>query len=398
MMGAVLKPVSLSKSDVRRALVRHQFAPCVSQNEAFDKLHSIQFDPIAPVGCNHDLVLQARVPGYKVGDWQKITYEERQVYDGWDKQASLVQMEGWPLRRVLHERHKQRSFQRIFNEHGDAIDAILMELERRGPLMPKECELQEYKAEWKGSWHGPNLSKQVLRALWHSGQVMTSGRRNGHHIYDLTERVVPPHLFCQPVLPDVDAMSRLVLERHRAMGLLRPTASYEVWSYMYAPERAIHIEELTTREEIVQVDVDGMKAHATPAFLSLLDQPSLEPRVLFVAPLDQLMWDRKMVQHLFGFDYIWEIYVPEAKRRWGYYVLPVLYDDALVARAEFNCRNGVLELREWLFEDGDPGPKFWKSFEQSLKDFMRYCSATEISTREHIDPKVSDLVKSMAKK
>lgn len=382
---------------MRRALIRHHFAPCKDQKEAFDRLRSIQFDPIAPVGCNHDLVLQARVPGYKVGDWQKVTYEERYVYDGWDKCASLVPMEGWPVRRVLHERHKQRSFQRIFNEYGDAIDAILKELEVRGPLMPKDCELQEYKEEWKGSWHGPNLSKQVLRALWHTGRVMTSGRRNGHHIYDLTDRIVPAHLYQQPMASEIDAVRELVLDRHRAMGLLRPTASYEVWSYMYSPERALHIKELTKREEIVPVDVEGMKAHATPSFLKLLDQPSLNPRAIFVAPLDQLMWDRKMIQHVFGFDYIWEIYVPEAKRKWGYYVLPVLYGDSLVARAEFNCRKGVLELREWVFEDIKVGPDFWKALKKSLKEFMNYCSASEISVGEKIDPKVRDQFFSVAK-
>ncbi|MGI8924227.1 MAG: DNA glycosylase AlkZ-like family protein [Fimbriimonadales bacterium] len=387
----VHSPVSLSKSDARRALVRHHFAPCASQMDAYDRLRSIQFDPIAPVGCNHDLVLQSRVPGYKIGDWQKTVYEDRLVYDGWDKQASLVPMEGWPVRRVLHERHKQRRFQRIFNDHADAMDAILKELQERGPLLPREFRFQERKEEWKGSWYGPSLAKQVLRALWHSGQVMTSGRRNGHHVYDLTERVVPARLYNQPMLPDEEAMRELVLERHRATGLLRPTASYEVWSYMYSPERATHLAELTASGEIVPVDVEGMKAHATPEFLSLLDQPSLQPRVVFIAPLDQFMWDRKMIGHLFDFDYVWEIYVPEAKRRWGYYVLPVLFGDALAARAEFWCREGVLELRRWHFEPGDPHPTFFAELELSLGGFMKYCSATRIIIEGDIDPKVRDL-------
>ncbi len=291
----VPNPVKLSKPDVQRALVRHHFAPRATQMDAYDRLRSIQFDPIAPVGCNHDLVLQARVPNYKIGDWQKPVYEDRLVYDGWDKQASLVPMEGWPVRRVLHERHKLRSFRRIFDDHADAVEAILNELQERGPLMPKECKLQEYKA----------------------------------------------------------------------------------------------------RSEIVPVEVEGMKAHATPSFLSLLDQPSLEPRVVFVAPLDQLMWDRRMIAHVFGFDYVWEIYVPEVKRRWGYYVLPVLFGDSLVARAEFNCRNGVLELREWHFEQGDPGSAFWPALERSVKEFMQYCSATGITVKDHIDPKVGHLFRSL---
>ena len=147
-------PVKLSKSDARPAMVRHQFAPCAGQAAAFDRLRSIQFDPIAPVGCNHDLVLQARVPHYKVGDWQKIAYEDRQVYDGWDKMASLVPFEGWPLRRHIYTVHR-RSFEKtIFADHKEAFDLILKEITDRGPLMPKECEFQQRREEWKGS--GPD--------------------------------------------------------------------------------------------------------------------------------------------------------------------------------------------------------------------------------------------------
>src|SRR5689334_6830596 len=90
MVALVPSTVKLSKADARRALLRRHFAPCASQMEAFERLRSIQFDPIAPVGCNHDLVLQARVDGYKIGDWEKVAYDERRVYDGWDKQACLI--------------------------------------------------------------------------------------------------------------------------------------------------------------------------------------------------------------------------------------------------------------------------------------------------------------------
>ncbi len=353
--------------------------------DAFARLRSIQFDPIAPVGCNHDLVLQARVAKYKIGDWQKTAYQDRLIYDGWDKMASLVPFEGWPLRRLMYKVHRRSFEERIFGDHKDAVDAILKEITERGPLMPKECEFQMRREEWKGSWFGPSVTKQTLRALWHSGLIMTSGRKSGQHIYDLTERVVPAHLFGEPLMSDDDALRELVMERHRAMGLLRPTASPEIWSNQvlnYGKKDAIA--ELVRRGEIVPVDVEGVRAHATPEFLALLDQPSLKPRVVFVAPLDQFMWDRKMIAHLFGFEYIWEIYTPEAKRRWGYYVLPVLFGDKLVARVEFYCRAGVLEIRRWLFEDGEPGAKFMVEFERALGQFMKYCSATSAL----VDPSV----------
>lgn len=371
--------------------MRHHFEPCATQEAAFERLRSIQFDPIAPVGCNHDLVLQARVRGYRIGNWQKLAYDDRHIYDGWDKMASLVPMEGWPLRRYIHTIGRRSFEKKIFEDHKDAVDAVLEEIEARGPMMPKDFKFQRRREEWKGSWFGPSVTKQTLRALWHSGLIMTSGRKNGQHLYDLTERVVPQHLRDEPLLNSNDAIRELVLERHRAMGIVRPSAPAEVWSYqVLLYDRRDAIAELAKRGQIVPVEVEGVKAHATPEFLSLVGQPSLEPRAIFLAPLDQFMWDRKMIAHVFGFDYTWEIYTPLKKRKWGYYVLPVLFGDELVARAEFWNRDGVLEVREWHFEESAPSPAFWPMLEQAAREFMHYGSANATAVRPHIDPKVRD--------
>ncbi len=100
-----------------------------------------------------------------------------------------------------------------------------------------------------------------------------------------------------------------------------------------------------------------------------------------------------MIAQLFGFDYSWEIYTPEAKRRWGYYVLPVLYGDDLVARIEFYCRGGVLEVRQWHFEAVEPGSGFLEDLQRAVRDFAAYCSATKITVAPHIDRRIRDLLK-----
>jgi len=389
-------PIQLSKADARRAMVAHQFTPCATAMDVFDKLKSVQFDPIAPVGCNHDLVLQARVPGYKVGDWEKLAYKERRIYDGWDKQASLIPFEGWPWRQIFYKWHEHH-YTSIFNEFPEAMAAMLKELEERGPMQPKDFEFQERRADWKSTWYSPNVTKRILRALWHSGKVMTAGRKSGQHLYDLAERIVPAHQFSQPMPEEEDARRQMILERHQAVGILRPIAPYEVWSYCaYAEPRAAAIKQLVSTGDLVPVEVEGVKAHASPEFLAKLDQPALEPRVVFVGPLDQLVWDRKMIAHLFDFDYVWEIYVPEAKRRWGYYVLPVLYGDKLVAKVEFYCRAGTLEVRRWHFEPNAATPKFFTALKRALKLFMKYCAATQIVADPSVDPKVRSLVESIS--
>jgi len=387
----VSSPIKLTKADARRAFARYHFRPAADAVEVFDRLRSIQFDPISPVGCNPDLVLQARLPRYKVGDWEALAYHDRHIYDGWDKQASLVPFNGWPVRRLFYDIHPQWFADKIFDKQAHAVEAVLRELEARGPLMPKDFDFQDRKSEWKGSWFGPSVTKQVLRALWHSGKVMTAGRKGGQHIYDLTERVVPKHLINTPKLNHADAQRELVLERHRAMGLLRPNASAEVWSYealSYVKKEMIAA--LAEAGEIVPVDVEGMKAHAVPAFLELLDEPVAELRVVFIAPLDPFLWDRKMIGQLFGFDYTWEIYTPETKRKWGYYVLPVLYGDALVARIEFYCRAGVLEVRQWHTEAEGLPAGFWDAFELAIRRIQGYCGATTLVAREGIDGRLHE--------
>jgi len=295
------------------------------------------------------------------------------------------------LRRFIYTIGRRSFEKKIFQDHKDAVGAVLKEIEQRGPMMPKDFEFQQRREEWKGSWFGPSVTKQTLRALWHSGLIMTTGRKGAQHIYDLAERVVPEHLRNLPLLEEWDAKRELALERYRAMGIVRPAAPPEIWSYqiLYYDKKEL-IAELVEREKIVPVDVEGVKAHATHEFLSLLDQSPLDPRVVFIAPLDQFMWDRKMTAHVFSFDYVWEIYTPLAKRRWGYYVLPVLFGDRLVARVEFWCRSGVLEVRQWHAEEGDLGIAFWNAFETAVREFMQYCSAMTVSVGEHVDPRARD--------
>ena len=369
----------LSRPDARRLLAAHHLTPGGLQ-DVFIRLGSVQFDPLNPVGRNHDLVLQARVPGYQVGDWQPLAYEERFVYDAGDKQASLVLMQDWPQRRVYHQWHKSWWDERILQAHPEAVALVIDELRERGPLTSTAFAYQVHKDEWAGSWYGPKLTKNVLRALWHTGSVMTSGRRNGHHVYDLAERVVPPGLYRAAPLPEREMAAWLIKLRHRAVGLLRPNSSQEVWSLGVTPaERRDLIASFVASGELVPITVDGVRFHALPETLARLELPPLPERMVFVAPLDQLVWDRQAVRHLFGFDYLWEVYVPEPKRRWGYYVLPVFYGDRFVARFDSRFKAGVWEIFAWYWEpDVTPDAAMLGALEGAVRGFRAYLGAERL--------------------
>lgn len=367
-------PLQLSKADVRRALAAYHIR-WGGLPDVFDRLRSVQYDPLSPAGCNHDLVLQARVKNYKIGDWQKAAYTRRLVYDGWDKQACLIPYEGWNARRVICK-WQSGWFNEMHRDHPGAIEAVLEELEVDGPMSPRDFEFQQHKPEWKGSWYGPSLTKQALRALWHSGRVMTHSRKNGQHVYDVTERVVPARFFAQPGLSDEESVRVILRDRHRGMGLIRPTASYEVWAMdnKHSHHRAVR-DVMVKEGELILVEIEGVKANASPEFLEFLDEkpPS---RVTFIAPLDQLMWGRKMIEHLFGFSYKWEVYVPEHLREHAYYVLPVLYGDRFIGRTEMTARRGTLEVKYWHAEKGRlPIEQLGAAFRR----FMAYTGSTEIA-------------------
>lgn len=334
-------------------LAQHHFQP-KSLKKVFEHLGSVQYDPLNPVGQNHDLVLQARVPGYLIGDWQDLVYQERFLYDFWDKKASLVLMQDYPRRRIYYEWHAPGWEKKILNQYPEAVQQVLGELRERGPLGSTEFHFQQHRTDWEGSWYGPKITKNVLRALWHTGRIQTQRRKKGKHVYDLSERVIPERYYRSEKVTAKKCIEWLLLQRHKAVGLLRPNAGAEVWSMgIPASERHRYLKKLVKQHRLVAVDVEGVAYHLLPETLKVLDDAAaLKHQLRFIAPLDQLMWDRKAVAHLFNFDYVWEVYKPAQNRRWGYYVLPVLMGDQFVARIDSRLNDGVWTIHTWYWEDG----------------------------------------------
>lgn len=344
-------PLRLSAADARRALWRYHFAPG-DVDAVARRLGSIQYDPLAPVGRNPDLVLQARVPGYRVDDWQAAAYGRRTLVDAWDKMVCLTLVEDWPARHLFHDDFERRWGRRVFEPHPDVVAETLGEVRERGPLETLSFRDGRVRGDLAGSWYGPKLTKHVLRALWDTGRIVTHDRVQGRHVYDLPERSLPAAAVGAPRLPRDAAIRRLILRRVQAAGMLRPTAGSAVW-FLPAPrdEVAAARAALVAEGALHEVSVDGARFVAVPEAVRALDDPGPGRGIRFVAPLDGLMWDRGGVRHLYGFDYVWEVYKPAAARRWGYYVLPVLWEDRFVARVDARLRAGTLEVLAWHWEE-----------------------------------------------
>jgi len=362
-------PIELSAAAARRFLVdRHllnppRSLPAVPESvlAVVDRLAVLQFDPLEVPGArNHDVVLHARINGYQRGWCEQWLYgPDRRLFEIYNKSLNMVPIEELPHYRLSWTRLGEYYGGSTLREHADVVADILAELEQRGPLTTADFAKHSHSIDW---WWAPTrASRAVLEALFVSGRVGIARRVGNRRYYDLIERLVPAEILARSETDDLAAKHRL-LSRFRSIGLSRPSATNDVMiGTGSGPDRTRHTAELVDAGLLTPVLLEGHKqtwyVPSSERHLALAAEhaePIAEPRVTFLAPLDPFMWDRKLVQHLFGFDYLWEVYVPEIKRRWGYYVLPILFGDRLVGRIEPRLERATRTLRVlglW-WEDG----------------------------------------------
>ncbi|MBI2763582.1 MAG: YcaQ family DNA glycosylase [Chloroflexi bacterium] len=368
--------IEISAAVARRFLVlRHLLAPPRSLPaepesvlRVVDRVGSLQFDPLEIAGRNHDLVLLARIDGYRQ-DWtDRWLYRDRALYETYNKALSIVPTAELPWYRLTWERSHARHAGTTFDLHAPLVEELLARIRDTGPLLPREVGPRKA-IDWY--WRPTNQVRAILEAMAEAGIIGISRREGNLRVYDLAERLFPAELLAQRP-PEADQRRHRLLSRYRAVGLLGTGGQSEIFlgTARNGAERTGDREALTDAGEIVPVPVEGFKGvrFVVAAELPILEQAEREvaagtppggqdPGVAFLAPLDPLCWDRNLLRRVFDFDYVWEVYVPAARRRWGYYVLPILYGDRLVGRIEprIERRADTLRVAGLWWEDGfDP--------------------------------------------
>lgn len=342
-------PLQLSRAHARRFLVlRHLLAPpralparAESVLAVVDRIGFLQFDPLEVPGArNHDLVLHARIAGYR-REWceQWLYGPDRRLIELYNKSLNIVPLGQLPHFRVTWDRNAPLMSDGILRDQSPVAESILAAIERDGPLSTGAFAEHDHRVDW---WWAPTrAARAVAEALFVSGRIGISRREGNRRYYDLIERLVPADLLVQRESDEEGVLHRL-FSRFQATGLTAPSAQAEV---MYgtgtAKDRPARIATLIARGLIEPAEVEGLKGtrYIVSADRPLVDEAAAwsdgaHHDVAFLAPLDPLMWDRRLLRELWDFDYLWEVYVPEAKRRWGYYVLPILFGDRLVGRFE----------------------------------------------------------------
>ena len=362
-----METLTLTKQQARRFVLAHQglWPPYQLKGKAgvleyIHRVGCIQFDPLNIVGRNPELVLQARVSGFQPVMLQELLYKDRKLLDGWDKNMSIYGVEDWPYfhrRREAATRNPGRSPEPVRS----ILPQVRQALEERGPLSSIDLDFNQT-VDW--SWAPTRLARAALESMYWCGELVVHHKVNTRKVYDFASRHLSDDLLSasDPNETEKQFHDWYVLRRIGGVGLLWDKSS-DAWlgiPGIKSKERKAGVSRLLKQGKVIEVGMDGLKL---PLYMRSEDEMLLNKtldsgtplsRAVIIAPLDNLLWDRRFVEELFDFTYIWEVYKPVAERRYGYYVLPILYGDRFVARFEpgQDKKNGTLIIKKWWWEPG----------------------------------------------
>ena len=308
------------------------------------ELKLLQIDYVNVLGPAQYLVPFSRLGPYDRSRLDELVYARREFTEQWAHEASILPVEHWPLLRHRRDAHRTRphGFDKHMRRHEAYVESVLETVERDGPVAAHE--LPEPPAGLERGSHAWSRSVQrcVLEAFFGSGTLAVAERLpNFARTYDLAERIVPPAHHAREIDP-ADAQRELILLAAQAQGVATPA---DLADYYRMPMREVRprIAELVEDGKLSEVTVEGWRETA------LLDPAARRPRRIsataLLSPFDPLVWHRPRARRLFDFDYKLEIFIPERKRKWGYYVLPFLLGDRLVARVDLKAERGSGRLR-----------------------------------------------------
>jgi len=346
---------TMSSTAVRRTAIaaqgyaaRSRRATGVEVESTIRALSCVQLDSITAVERSHRITL-----GSRVGDYPRTTVSrllgKGRIFEYWAHEACLIPVEDWPLfRPTMRQHHPWRGD--VLGQNPQLAEEIRAAIRERGPLASRHFEGDGGGGMW--NW---KPAKVVLEALWHSGEVVIAGRVNGfQRLYDLAERVLPRAVLDAPE-PDEPARLRELTQRAvRARGALTESGVVEHWRLRGGAARIRpHADALVDEGVLERVQVeDGGAPVLVPAGTD--PNPPRPAAAALLSPFDNLLWDRPFARRIFGFDHVIEVYKPAHERRFGYYVLPFLWRDRIVGRADLKTerRAGTLVVKAFHLEGG----------------------------------------------
>jgi hypothetical protein len=347
----------------------------------------IQIDSVNVLARAHYLPLFSRLGPYDRDRLDQASWRApRRLFEYWGHEASLLPVELQPLLRWRMARAADDAWggiRRIAVEQPDLVARVLEDVRERGPISAGALAADETRPTGTGSWWGWSDVKRAIEWLFWSGQVTSSRRRGFERWYDLPERVLPRAVIEAPTPPEADAQRELVRIAARAFGVAAERDLRDYYRLPVAAARA-RIGELVEAGELEVVAVEGWRS---PAYLwPAARRPRRVTARALLGPFDPLIWERDRVQRLFDFAFRLEIYVPAPKRVYGYYVLPFLLGERLVARVDLKAdraESALLVQAAWA--EGHAPPETAAELAAELALMARWLGLERVEVRDRGD-------------
>ena len=373
---------SLSPDQARKLILHSQQLPPAKASgsaiantlNALEQLAYIQIDTISVIERAHHHTLWNRVPAYKPEHLEQLV-EQKQVFEYWWHAAAYL-----PMRDYRFSLHRKHALATGKLDHWYPRDQKLMRyvydrIRSEGPLMAKDFEHTGPKTS---DWHS-KPAKQALEYLYMQGDLMTPYRQNFHKVYDLTERTLPADINDTP--PSPDEYARFLIRRFLSAHGVGLPAEFSYLLKNTKPLITQALKHMLEDGELQTINITGVDYYVLPESLNLLDKPLSRSKLKILSPFDNLLIQRKRMQALFDFDYQIECYVPAAKRKFGYFVLPILWDGRLVARMDCKADRKTqilhihnLALEPWLTKKA----AFIAAFCKELHHFMAFNGSKQV--------------------
>jgi uncharacterized protein YcaQ len=358
---------SISLSEARRIAISAQMSPGAERPAArpgpaaimrlVDRLNLLQIDSVNVLSRSHYLPVFSRLGFYDRSALDNLTFAlngKRRLFEYWAHEASFLPMRLYPLLRWRMEAARRgegiySGLARFGSEQKVYVDDVLAEIRDRGPLAAGKLSNPGTRT---GHWWGWSTGKAALEYLFWIGEVTAATRRNFERVYDLPARVIPAEVLDSSPPPRREAIRELMRLSARALGIATFTDLRDYFRLPLADARQA-LSDLTESGDLLAVGVDGWPG---PAYLTRNQKiPRKPPRCsALLSPFDPLVWQRARVERLFGFSYRIEIYTPASRRKFGYYVLPLILGDRFAARLCLKADriNSILLVNSAHSEDG----------------------------------------------
>lgn len=374
---------SISLEQARKLVLLSQRLPPIQQKgnalaatlSAIEHLGYVQIDTISAIQRAHHHTLWNRNTKYK-NEHLRDLMANKSIFEYWSHAAAYLPMKEFRFslpRKMAIASGEQRHW---YTKDKKMMERVLHRIASEGPLMAKDFE---NKGKKLGDWQ-TKPAKQALENLYMQGKLMIRYRKNFHKVYDLTERVLPNAIDISIPTPDEHAQF-LIISFLRAHGIAKANEmGYLLKNMKTHIDSALN--DLCVQGKVQPLMVGNEVYYALTTSLELLNRPLMRSKCKIISPFDNLIIQRKRISHLFGFDYVLECYVPEAKRKFGYFVLPILWNGKFVARMDCKAdrKTSVLHVHQMFLEPNIvKTDRFLAAFIKELDAFMHFNACTRIN-------------------